>query len=326
MPKIDVEKLKHDSVGRWYGILERLGIDVPQDPKKHGPCPICGPGENSHRFRFDDKDGCGTWICTQCGAGDGWSLAQRALGLRFIDACHIIAEIVGGVKVDIKPQPEFDIEARKRLLNGIWTSSKKLTKDDPVASYLASRKIYTLPQNVRYNPGCYCSEKKTEIEAMVALISGNDGKPCGMQLTYLDGNKKADLETTKVTYKLKPGSLSGGAVRLVNPTQNKVGVAEGIETAMAAYHLFGIPTWATLTAWQMETFEPVDGITQYVIFGDNDKTFRGQKSVYVLANKLYLKKCIVDPQIPVVTGCDWADELMRNSKQPTPLCDNKEEK
>jgi hypothetical protein len=35
---------------------------------RHQACPVCG---GSDRFRFDDKEGRGTWFCNQCGAGDG---------------------------------------------------------------------------------------------------------------------------------------------------------------------------------------------------------------------------------------------------------------
>ena len=72
---MDIERVKSGVIGKWNGVLKTLGIEVFEDPKKHGPCPICGPGNNAHRFRFDNKDGMGTWICSQCGSGDGWSLA-----------------------------------------------------------------------------------------------------------------------------------------------------------------------------------------------------------------------------------------------------------
>ncbi len=33
------------------------------------------------RFRFDDKEGRGTWICNHCGAGDGADLAMKVTGM-----------------------------------------------------------------------------------------------------------------------------------------------------------------------------------------------------------------------------------------------------
>ncbi|EGO0679184.1 hypothetical protein ITK59_004563, partial [Salmonella enterica] len=55
------------AAGQWGNILKRLGITVPAGGQ-HGPCPVCG---GKDRFRFDDKNGRGTWFCNQCGHGDG---------------------------------------------------------------------------------------------------------------------------------------------------------------------------------------------------------------------------------------------------------------
>jgi len=67
-----------EAVGRWPGIFAQLGVDV--GTGKHKACPICG---GKDRFRFDDKDGEGTYFCNQCGAGDGWNLLQKVIGMNF---------------------------------------------------------------------------------------------------------------------------------------------------------------------------------------------------------------------------------------------------
>ena len=59
----DVHK-RHN--GNWRHVLSNLGIHDRYLDGKHHPCPGCG---GKDRFRFDDKDGCGTWICSQ-GSGD----------------------------------------------------------------------------------------------------------------------------------------------------------------------------------------------------------------------------------------------------------------
>jgi putative DNA primase/helicase len=53
---------------RWREILPRLGVDTQFLTNRHGPCPLCG---GKDRFRFDDRDGSGSYICGQCGAGVG---------------------------------------------------------------------------------------------------------------------------------------------------------------------------------------------------------------------------------------------------------------
>ena len=54
--------------GRWREILPLFGIAPHFLVNKHGPCPICG---GKDRFRFDDKDGSGSYFCNVCRAGNG---------------------------------------------------------------------------------------------------------------------------------------------------------------------------------------------------------------------------------------------------------------
>lgn len=60
-------------IGRWPEIFEYYKLP-PITGKKHyqGECPICG---KKGKFRIDNKNGRGTWICS-CGAGDGWKLLE----------------------------------------------------------------------------------------------------------------------------------------------------------------------------------------------------------------------------------------------------------
>ncbi|HGN2971857.1 TPA: DUF927 domain-containing protein [Proteus mirabilis] len=58
----------------------------------HTACPHCG---GKDRFRFDNKDGNGTFICNQCGSGDGLDLVQRVLGVSVTEAAKEVANIIG---------------------------------------------------------------------------------------------------------------------------------------------------------------------------------------------------------------------------------------
>ncbi|MDT8955239.1 DUF927 domain-containing protein [Aeromonas caviae] len=77
--------------GHWPELLAAVGIDTPSRGK-HGPCPACG---GKDRFRLDDKEGRGTWICNQCGNGDGLDLLVRVTGKSTKEAAELLAPLVG---------------------------------------------------------------------------------------------------------------------------------------------------------------------------------------------------------------------------------------
>ncbi len=86
-----VSDVTNAAAGHWPELLAGIGIDVPRRGK-HGPCPACG---GKDRFRLDDKGGRGTWICNQCGAGDGLDLVCRVFSTPPKEAAELIAPLVG---------------------------------------------------------------------------------------------------------------------------------------------------------------------------------------------------------------------------------------
>ena len=306
-----IEDLKKLANGKWRGILASLGVDVPDDTKRHGPCPTCG---GSDRFRFDDLGGNGTWICNQCEpqSGDGISLVQRSLGLSIPEAIKRIAEVAGYCDYSKEEKPQAD---PRKALNAVWVSGKPLSGDDLASQYLRGRGLIIAPQDLRYVAECYEPETKTKMPAMVALVRNKEGKPVTIHRTYLKGPAKAPIEQPK---KLMPGveKLHGAAIRLfpVGKDNDHVGVAEGIETAIAASQLYFFPVWATISTTVMETFEPPQGIRRITVFADNDANFAGQKSAYRLANKLYLQDFIVDVEVPTLGDfCEHVEHQMKRS-------------
>jgi putative DNA primase/helicase len=77
--------------GRWQEILPQLGVDARFLCNKHGPCPICG---GKDRFRFDDRDGSGSYYCNQCGPGPGLVLLRKLHGWDHRTACNEVDKIV----------------------------------------------------------------------------------------------------------------------------------------------------------------------------------------------------------------------------------------
>jgi putative DNA primase/helicase len=308
---IDFKQVKSDCTGKWPGIFSHLGVDV--GTGKHRPCPVCG---GKDRFRFDDKGGHGTWICNQCGAGDGAALVQKVLGIDYAGAMQQLAGIVGAV--DILPakrktrKPGTDPRA---MLQKVWSESTPMIGSDMATKYLRARGLVYAVQDVRFCPQCYESDNKASMPAMVAMIRNPQGKPVSLHRTYLDGPAKARIKSPK---KLMTGTekLSGCAIRLF-PATDTVGVAEGIETAIAARQLFDVPVWATISSSIMEGFEPPQGIRRIIVFADNDANFTGQAAAFKLAKRLYGSDYVVEVRIPESVG-DWADQIANKGTLDAP--------
>jgi phage/plasmid primase-like uncharacterized protein len=85
-----IDKAIEQFNGQWKNILESYGAKLPSG-RHHGPCPVCG---GKDRFRFDDKNGRGTWFCSQCEpqSGGGLLLLSRYLGKPTIE---VAKELIG---------------------------------------------------------------------------------------------------------------------------------------------------------------------------------------------------------------------------------------
>ncbi|HBX2019946.1 TPA: DUF927 domain-containing protein [Klebsiella variicola] len=92
MKNIDlIREVTQAAADRWPTVLTGLHIDVPDSPRRHAPCPACG---GSDRFRFDDG-GRGSFICNQCGAGDGLDLIKRVNNCDTTEAARMAADVLG---------------------------------------------------------------------------------------------------------------------------------------------------------------------------------------------------------------------------------------
>jgi len=297
MPNIDINQLKASARGRWDSILSQLGIDVGNG--NHKPCPMCGGDD---RFRYDNKDGSGSYICGQCGAGFGLDLVMKTRGTDLCGAINIVAEIVGCCGQDEdKPTPP---DAR-RIVMGIWKDCVKID-GTPAEKYLKSRGLMYLPGVLKYCPNCFNMEIGGPLPAMIGPVQNPEGQGVSLHRTYLTvGGEKAAVDKVKMlTPKTKP--INGSAIRLFPIEGDTMGVAEGIETAIACMQLFGVPTWSTVSSSIMEGFQPPERVRKIIIYSDNDANFTGQAAAYKLAKRLYNENRIVEVLIPDLIG-DFLD-------------------
>lgn len=288
--------------GKWKGILSHFGVDERFLQNRHGPCPVC---DGKDRYRFDDKDGNGTYYCNACGAGTGMDLLMKIKGWDFSEAAKEVDKIIHNVQPVEQPKKK---DPRIRLRK-IQEELLPVTGINPVSLYLKSRNLPHSEQ-LMYHPGLpyYDSGRFVgKFPAMVAKVLSPAGNPLTYHVTHLTAQgDKAPVSSVKKI--LTPvANINGSAVRLAS-YYKVLGVAEGIETALAVMRDYKVPTWALLNANNMESFIPPDDSARIIIFADNDESFTGQKSAYALANKLALKGYEVEVRVPEWAGTDFADQ------------------
>ena len=96
--------------GRWPDLLAALaGLTPEQLTDTHQPCPLCG---GTDRYRFDDRDGSGSWFCNQCGGknqsgggGTGMDMLMRRNGWSFAEAASRIEQHLGIASAAPIPPP-----------------------------------------------------------------------------------------------------------------------------------------------------------------------------------------------------------------------------
>jgi predicted P-loop ATPase len=185
-----------------------------------------------------------------------------------------------------------------------------LVSSTPVAGSLAE--LYLRSRGLRdpgspdllFNPDLADFETRRGRPGMVARVRDGAGEPTGgIHRTYLldDGSAKAPAGKKML------GAVAGGSVRLSAMDEDgHLGIAEGIETALAAQTIFGIPTWAALSADGLRRWQWPETVRRVTIFADAGEA--GTKAAAALAERLGtagIPHTIVSP----LNGDDFNDDL-----------------
>ena len=127
-----LDQVKETARGNWPHVLKQCGVHGRFLKNSHGPCPGCG-GED--RFRFDDKDGRGTFYCNQRTppAGDGFDLLRHVHGWTFPETVREVAAALG-IR---EPRSGKDAQVR----GGTLRRQRPATLDSPLRT---SQRLWTI--------------------------------------------------------------------------------------------------------------------------------------------------------------------------------------
>lgn len=164
---------------------------------------------------------------------------------------------------------------RRSQAGGQWHDGGAIS-GTPAEKYLVNRGLpldlirsVCTPDVIRFNRSVHYDRPPfTDHPAMLGRVCGVDGAGTALGRVFLtEDGRKAELVDPKLTI----GSLGGGAVRLGGMAR-KIGIAEGMETALGAMAINrgGLPVWATLGTSGMGAFEVPPGVDEVVIFADGD--------------------------------------------------------
>lgn len=336
--QLNAAEIHRRLAGRWRNVLAELGLAPRFLTNKHGPCPACG---GTDRCCFDDKHLHGDFFCNACGAGDGFKLLQLVNGWSFSEARRAVIDTMGGYEIKPPPRrpssraplttasdnkaPTASPPARVKTL--LRPSAKPDTVPDVIA-YLRSRHLWPLPLGCTLRAHVQVEYRRSGegktwtsegmFPCLVARVVDLKGEIVTSHVTYIDNGRKLArpdgagllLPARKI---LSPvAGRRGCAVRLLPLNGDVLGIAEGIETALAASVLHdGVPVWAALNTSLLAKFEPPPEVGNLLIFADRDVA--GLEAAWNLRNSLG-ERCKVELRLPPPRAGDWADEL--EARQP----------
>jgi hypothetical protein len=218
----------------------------------------------------------------------------------------------GSGSVEFQPRKNLPFSPNARRL---WQSAMAIT-GSPAERYLAQRGLMSTSDQLRYLGRTPLGPRGAVefLPAMLAAVTTDMGV-VALHRTFVDavGGKLAGFERPKRAL----GSFGCGAVRLALPVQGRLGLAEGIESALSATQLFNIPCWATLGNERFGLVSIPESVRELYLFIDNDAggTLAEERALkaYAAPNR------VIHSRAPAPPGFDWNDELKsRLSRKPDP--------
>ncbi|MGE4307388.1 MAG: toprim domain-containing protein, partial [Novosphingobium sp.] len=178
----------------------------------------------------------------------------------------------GGEGLAGSPSSPLSPSWLRRRAQDLWDEALPIA-GTPAQAYLCRRAIPQTPSVLRYHPRTPLGRGKLAAfrPAMLAAIHEDD-RLVALQRTFLDAReprRARDLANPRRSL-AQPGR---GAV-LLAPATEVLGLAEGVESALSAMILLGIPVWATLGSERFPHVAVPETVTRLILLPDADRAGR----------------------------------------------------
>jgi len=203
---------------------------------------------------------------------------------------------------------QFNGNAASSRFDAIALWEKSLPIDGTLAgAYLASRGILTSSRALRFLADAWHAPTARRSPAMLASLKNAQGNMVAVQRTFLTTRgRKVDIEPVRMML----GSFKAGAVQLTQPGET-LGLAEGVESALAASQIHDIPCWAVCGA-RLHRIALPDIVRRVILYADNDPP--GLVTADRAMRRFRAEGREVDVRTPESTGADWNDVLTARAK------------
>ncbi|EMK5482113.1 toprim domain-containing protein [Escherichia coli] len=298
------------SENNWPHVLGCLNINVPDSPRRHAPCPACG---GKDRFRFDDN-GRGSFICNQCGAGDGLDLIKRVNNCDTTEAALLAADVLG-IDYRTTETPEATSQKREQLETERQRREqerlKRAEKDEQQRRDTFSRQFDDMRRKAVNGKSDYLVAKGVGDFTFPVLPDGS------LLLALVDKSGAVTAAQTITSHgekRLLTGSAKRGAYHAINApeTTQSILIAEGLATALSA-HLIR-PEALTVAAIDAGNLLYVAQVlrdkfpsAQIIIAADNDHSEGRQNTGRIAAEKAALSVSGWVALPPTDHKADWND-------------------
>ncbi|EAB1550484.1 DNA primase [Salmonella enterica] len=302
--KMNVTETVKQACGHWPRILPALGVKVIKN--RHQACPVCG---GSDRFRFDDKEGRGTWFCNQCGAGDGLKLVEKVFGVTSSEAAGKVNAVTGSLS-PVAPEVIASVEAEtvvdRKAAAALAVRLMEKTRPATGNAYL-TRKGFPVLECLTLTTMHKTGGVTFRAGDVVVPLYDDTGALVNLQLINADGLKRT----------LKGGQVKGACHIIEGKKQagKRLWIAEGYATALTVHHLTGETVMVALSSVNLLSLASLarqkSPACQIVLAADRDLNGDGQSKAAAAADS-----CKGVVALPPVFG-DWNDAFIQYGEEAT---------